>query len=275
MSTPPDRYVVIGQPVDHSRSPAIHTLFATATSQNMAYERLAAPTDDFAGTAADFFNQGGRGANVTLPFKLEAAAFADELSERATAAGAVNTLSKADDGRIHGDNTDGVGLARDLEKRADAQLAGARVLILGAGGAVRGALPALLAQEPYGITIANRTTTRAEAVAAAVDNAVATAAPAELTETYDIVINAVSAGLDGTMPAVPDIIIGHHSIAYDMLYADTPTPFVQWARDRGARRVTDGFGMLVEQAAESFYCWRGRRPDTMPVIEKLGYGNSG
>lgn len=270
MPAQPDRYAVIGQPVDHSLSPAIHACFADQTGQFIDYRRLPAPADDFTAVANDFFDAGGRGVNVTLPFKTEAISFADSCSERVRAAGAANTLTRGANGRITADNTDGIGLIRDLQNRLGVPVSGARVLILGAGGAVRGAVPALLAEQPARITIANRTRSKAEAIAAETGPLVNAATPDELDAPFDIVINAISAGLSGNMPAIPEVVIDPATIAYDMIYSETPTPFLRWARRLGTQISADGFGMLVEQAAESFRIWRGVMPDTAPVIATLG-----
>lgn len=271
MSTTPDRYAVIGHPVDHSRSPAIHTAFAKQTGQSMVYELLPAAADAFEPTVAGFFADGGAGLNVTLPFKQAAAGYAETLSERARLAGAVNTLIRTDAGTVHGDNTDGVGLLRDLSHRLGVDIRGARILILGAGGAVRGVVPVLLAERPAALHIANRTPDKALEIARDVRalGAITGGGLAETGAGWDIVINAISAGLAGEMPNVPSAAIKGASAAYDMLYADGPTPFLRWAAHHGVTRHCDGFGMLVEQAAESFYLWRGVRPATAPVIQAL------
>jgi len=271
MSRNPDRYAVIGNPVDHSRSPAIHAAFAEQTGQQMTYERLPAATDAFAATVTDFFAAGGHGLNVTLPFKREAASYADELSERARRADAVNTLTRADDGRVLGDNTDGIGLLRDLRNNLGERLENARVLVLGAGGAVRGVVPVLLDAEPARLMVANRSVDKAEAIATdfAALGPVSACTLAAIEPDWDIVINAISAGLSGAMPQLPDAAIENARAAYDMIYADTPTPFMRWAREHGVTQQCDGFGMLVEQAAESFFIWRGVRPDTAPIIRAL------
>lgn len=269
----PDRYAVIGHPVDHSRSPAIHAAFAKQTGQTLEYSRLPAAPENFATTARRFFDAGGCGLNVTLPFKQDAAAFADSVSPRAQAAGAVNTLSRQTDGRITGDNTDGVGLLRDLRDNLAVTLTGRRVLILGAGGAVRGVATSLLEAAPTSLVIANRTLTKATILAQlfAVHGPISACALADLPPngSFDVIINAISAGLKGTMPDLPDGLFAEQAAAYDMIYADKPTPFLAWAANRGVTRWRDGFGMLVEQAAESFYIWRGVRPHTTPVITQL------
>lgn len=265
------RYAVIGHPVEHSRSPAIHAAFAEQTGQRLVYTRLPAAVDAFDATVDRFFAAGGSGLNVTLPFKQEAAVYADVLSERAERAAAVNTLTRCGDDRIAGDNTDGIGLLRDLDANLGVSIRGARVLILGAGGAVRGVVPVLLEAQPAALLIANRSVDKARAIARdCADLGPVTACPLAAIESgWDIVINAISAGLSGEMPAVPTAAVTGAGAAYDMIYADQPTPFMRWAHTHGVPRQRDGFGMLVEQAAESFYIWRGVRPATAPVIHAL------
>lgn len=277
MSQEPDRYAVIGHPVDHSRSPAIHAAFAEQTGEAVHYGRLPAAPEAFAATAADFFAAGGAGLNVTLPFKQQAAAYADELNERARRAGAVNTLTLTQDGRILGDNTDGLGLLRDLSVNMGQQLSGARILILGAGGAVRGVVPMLLDARPAQLTVANRSIDKASAIAGecAALGPVSSCSLTDIKPGWDIVINAISAGLSGDMPDLPDTAIADTHTAYDMIYAEHPTPFMRWAESHDVTRRRDGFGMLVEQAAESFLIWRGVRPDTAPVIRMLRPGAPG
>ena len=265
-----DNYVVIGNPIAHSKSPAIHARFAQQTGQAMTYERLLAPLDDFAGSVNQFIASGGRGANVTVPFKLDAFKLASVLSPRAQAAGAVNTLT-FERGQIVGDNTDGVGLVRDIVLNADIALAGKRVLLLGAGGAARGVILPVLAEEPTQLVIANRTVARAVELSAAFSakpGELAASSFAELSGHFDIVINATSASLSSDVPALPPALIGAHSFVYDMMYGVQPTVFMQMAAEQGAT-VRDGLGMLVEQAAESFFIWRGVRPDTAPVYDWL------
>lgn len=276
-----DRYVVIGNPIAHSKSPQIHAAFARQTGEGIAYDRLLAPIDGFEAAVRDFIGAGGRGANVTVPFKLEAYALADALSERATAAGAVNTLRFDREGErvtIVGDNTDGVGLVRDIVVNAGVAVTGARVLLLGAGGAARGVILPLLAESPAQLVIANRTLARAEELVAQFAQAARSVAVApvqlaashfeDLTGSFDIVINATSASLSAERPPVPVSVFGAGGFAYDMMYGAQPTVFMQMAAQAGAQ-VRDGLGMLVEQAAESFYVWRGVRPDTMPVYREL------
>ena len=266
-----DRYVVFGNPIGHSKSPLIHRLFAEQTDQALSYEPLLAPLDDFFGFARAFFAE-GRGGNVTVPFKEEAYRLADELSERARRAGAVNTLKKLDDGRLLGDNTDGAGLVRDLTINAALNLANARILLLGAGGAVRGVLEPLLACQPRALVIANRTVAKAEQLAQefAELGPVAASGFDWLSEPVDLIINGTSASLAGELPPLdPSLIQPGHTVCYDMMYAKEPTAFNRWASEHGAARCIDGLGMLVEQAAEAFFLWRGVRPDSAPVLAEL------
>ncbi|MBB3191422.1 shikimate dehydrogenase [Halomonas cerina] len=264
-----DRYCVFGHPVGHSKSPAIHAAFAEQTFDAIEYTAIEAPVDDFAGAWRDFVAQGGRGANVTVPFKEDAFRLCDTLSPRARRAGAVNTLILGGNGLTYGDTTDGVGLVNDL-KRHGVALAGARVLVLGAGGAVRGVLAPLLQASPASLHIANRTADKAIALARDVaDLGPVSGSGFEAIEgPFDLVINATSASLAGDLPPLPDDLFAPGATAYDMMYAAEPTVFLHWAAERGARGV-DGLGMLVEQAAESFFQWRGKRPDTGPVLEAL------
>ena len=267
-----DKYAVIGNPVAHSKSPQIHAAFARATGQDMRYERLQAPVGGFAAAVDAFVRDGGRGLNVTVPFKLDAFAVAHKASDRAQAAGACNTL-KRECGGWYADNTDGAGIVRDLTRNQGVRLAGCDVLILGAGGAARGILLPMLAERPRLITICNRTMAKADALAlrfAAHGPIEAVAAPALAGRNFDVVINATSAGLTGdvTLPW-PDGLFRPHAFAYDMIYADTPTTFLAWANAQGVRRAADGLGMLIEQAAESFYLWRGVWPDTAPLFPLL------
>lgn len=294
------RYAVFGNPISHSRSPAIHAAFAAQTGEDIVYTAILAPLDGFAASVRDFIAAGGRGANVTVPFKEEAFRLADRLTPRAELAGAVNTLifaapdsSTADaPAPITGDNTDGAGLLRDLEHNLGCRIAGRRVLLLGAGGAARGALGLLLAAGPAQVFIANRTAEKAAALArqfaqhlacaAAADAgappAAAPASPAlaggafaELAgNDFDLVINATAASLKGEVPPLPAGIYAPGSLAYDMMYSpDGDTPFLAAARAAGAARCADGLGMLVEQAAEAFFVWRGVRPDSGAVLAAL------
>lgn len=266
----PDRYTVIGNPIAHSKSPQVHALFAQQTRQTMVYERLLAPVDSFASAVQDFIAQGGRGANVTVPFKLEAFALAQELTPRAQSAGAVNTLSFSA-GSIKGDNTDGIGLVRDIMINAAVPLKGRSVLLLGAGGAARGVILPLIEAEIANLVIANRTVGRALELAQHFSTSALSASASsfeQLDRSYDVIINATSASLSSDLPPVPDVVFGAQTFAYDMMYSAQPTRFMQYAAQRGAQ-VRDGLGMLVEQAAESFYIWRDVRPETASVYQWL------
>jgi len=263
-----DRYLVIGNPIAHSKSPQIHSQFAQQTGEAMVYERLLAPLDGFVGAVREFIEHGGRGANVTLPFKLDAFALAEQRSERAQAAGAVNTLM-FDHGRIVGDNTDGVGLVRDISINAGVEIKGKRVLLIGAGGAAQGVILPLLEQAPHSLTLCNRTQSKADELVRQFSHpALQACAIDALSDIYDLVINATSAGLSGDLPPIPGIVFGTSTLAYDMIYSVEATSFMQLAQSHGAQ-ARDGLGMLVEQAAESFYLWRGVRPDTAPVYKSL------
>src|SRR5690606_37577475 len=258
----------------HSKSPQIHAAFARQTGQELSYEALLAPLDGFAQTVADFRAHGGRGLNVTVPFKLEAFALAEHHTARAQAAGAVNTLAFGADG-VLGDNTDGAGLVRDLTANLNFALAGCRILLLGAGGATRGVLLPLLDSRPARLTIANRTVAKADALAAlfaarAGDTALdACGFDALAGRRFDLVINATAASLADELPPLPPGLYAEGALAYDMMYARAPTRFMRAALADGAARVADGLGMLVEQAAESFTLWRGVRPDSAPVLAEL------
>ena len=267
-----DKYAVIGNPVAHSRSPQIHEAFARVTGHSLTYERILAPLDGFAATVAAFAHSGGQGLNVTVPFKLEAFALTATCSARAQLAGAVNTLKRVNDD-WHGDNTDGPGIVRDLTRNLGVTLGARDILVLGAGGASRGIMSSLLAERPRSLTVSNRTFAKATAIAQlfAPYGPVSAVSPEALDgRSFDIVINATSAGLgDRTPPPWPASIVASGAFAYDMIYADTPTPFQVWAESHGATRTADGLGMLVEQAAESFFIWRGVLPDTAPVFSLL------
>jgi shikimate dehydrogenase len=266
-----DRYAVIGNPIAHSKSPQIHALFAEQTAQVIQYERLLAPLDGFDQTLKSFIASGGRGANVTVPFKLEAFRAATELSLRARAAGAVNTL-RFQEGVIFGDNTDGVGLARDIVHNAKKEIQGQRLLLLGAGGAARGVIEALTAQNPSQLVIANRTPQRAHELvqqfSGDTSRVLQASSFADLEGSFDMVINATSASLASELPAIPSFVFKSQTFAYDMMYSASPTLFMQMAASHGAI-TRDGLGMLVEQAAESFFVWRGVRPETASVYQWL------
>lgn len=274
-SPEPDRYVVIGNPVAHSKSPFIHARFAAQTGESLEYALRLAPLDGFAASVREFAEAGGRGANVTVPFKLEAHALATRLSPRAAAAGAVNTLRFDADG-IYGDNTDGVGLVRDIERNLGLSLAGARILLLGAGGAARGAVLPLLEAGPSSLTIVNRTADKAEALAAQFADAARGAGcvlsgggPASVAHApYDVIVNATAGSLDAALPECDPAAFGPATLAYDMMYGAEPTVFMRHAAALGAR-AADGLGMLVEQAAEAFWVLRGVRPDSAPVLAEL------
>ncbi|MGR4066777.1 shikimate dehydrogenase [Billgrantia sp. C5P2] len=267
-----DRYCVFGNPIAHSKSPMIHAAFAAQTGEAIEYTAIAAPLDDFAGAWRSFTAEGGRGANVTVPFKEEAFRLCDVLSERARRAGAVNTLLLGKNGRTYGDTTDGIGLVRDLQHQK-VSLGGARILVLGAGGAVRGVLEPLLAAQPASLLVANRTAEKAEALAADFGDlgTISGGGFDAVAGPFDLVINGTSASLAGDLPPLPDDLFAAGATAYDMMYGAEPTVFLRWAAERGARTL-DGLGMLVEQAAESFFQWRGKRPETDSVREALRAG---
>ncbi|MGE5155454.1 MAG: shikimate dehydrogenase [Bdellovibrio bacteriovorus] len=270
-----DRYAVIGNPIAHSKSPAIHAAFARQTRQDLTYGRILGHPDAFSDEVRRFFADGGRGLNVTVPFKEQAWALVDERSSRAETAGAVNTLIPLSEGRLRGDNTDGVGLVRDLGVNHGFAFADRRILLLGAGGASRGVLRPLLETGLRELVIANRTASKALDLAASA----ADLGPVRGTGLddlgaianggFDLIVNGTSAGLAGETPALPSRCLAPGGWVYDMLYGDQPTPFCRWGSSQGAAQVLDGLGMLVEQAAESFWLWRGLRPETGPVIAML------
>ena len=271
-----DKYAVIGNPIAHSKSPLIHAAFAKQTNQDISYEAVLAPLDGFAATIQDLINQGFKGANVTVPFKFEAFALCDNLTERAQAAGAVNTLTFSAK-QIYGDNTDGLGLVNDINNNlkhatglnhSSASLKGARILLLGAGGAAQGVLLPILNANPASITIANRTLDKAQKMLNK-SSSKATASTFEdlKNQQFDIVINATSTGLSDTALPIPDSIFAKNCLAYEMMYG-RETPFMAQARANGAQ-VADGLGMLVEQAAEAFSLWRHVKPETAAVIAML------
>ena len=265
-----DLYCVIGNPIAHSKSPQIHAAYARQTGQDLAYERCLAPLDGFEATVRRLVAEGYRGANVTLPFKLEAARLATRLAPRALAAGAVNTLV-FDHGEIVGDNTDGPGLVADIVRNAGVPLADKRILLLGAGGAARGALLPLLMENPRQIVIANRTLATADKLVAdfaAHAERLAVSAFADVEGSFDVIINATSASLAADVPPVPAAVFGPGVLALDMMYGAQPTVFMAFAASHGAA-VRDGLGMLVEQAAEAFLLWRGVRPDTASVMASM------
>ena len=270
--TPIDRYGVMGYPVSHSRSPVIHRLFAAQTGQELRYELLQVAPDKLETAVRQFQRTGGKGLNVTVPHKSAVVKLCDHLSERAATAGAVNTLSFRD-GEIHGDNTDGIGLLRDLAINHGLSVEGSQILILGAGGATRGIVGPLLEMQPAILRIANRTIDKAENIVEDFSHVGAVSACrfdlVPVTEIYDLVINATSAGFKGETPPYPAEAVSSDTFCYDLSYGLTPTPFCEWAREQGASKSVMGWGMLVEQAAESFHVWRGIRPDTAPVLKQM------
>jgi len=271
-SDQPDRYALVGHPVEHSRSPLIHQLFARQTGEKMSYELIDAMPDQFETAVLGFSAAGGRGLNVTVPHKEAAFALCRMHGPEAKAARAVNTITFTKGG-IRGDNTDGIGFIRDLTVNQDCALAGKRVLLLGAGGAARGLINPILGESPDALMLANRTLERAEALQAELG------APESLTVCrfddladagrFDIVINATSAGLQGEQPPFPGSVVGSDTFCYDLVYSLKPTPFIAWAEASGAEQAVQGWGMLVEQAAESFALWRGKRPHTRPILDTL------
>ena len=269
--TTPDRYALVGHPVEHSRSPLIHTVFARQTGQRLTYEIIDAEPPAFETAVRGFGAAGGKGMNVTVPHKEAAFALCSRSSEAATAAGAVNTISIAD-GVLTGHNTDGIGFIRDLTVNLRQSLAGARIVVLGAGGAARGIIGPLLKENPSELTLANRTKERADELVAKLGGSSRVARTfAELADLApaDFLINATSAGLKGEPPPFPVSLVSPQTFCYDLVYGSNDTPFVVWAKTHGAARAVHGWGMLVEQAAESFAIWRGVRPDTKPLLKQI------
>lgn len=267
-----DRYAVIGNPIEHSKSPRIHALFAQQTGEVLDYDKLLAPLDGFEPTLREFQASGGKGVNVTLPFKEAAYRLADECSERARQAEAVNTLAFRADGSLYGDNTDGAGLIADLTQHLGLQLTKKRILILGAGGAVRGILGPLLAQQPAHLVIANRTLDKAVRLAEhfSLWGALSGCGYDDLgTERFDLILNGTSSGVSDAVPPIPNGLLLSGAAVYDLFYAAQPTAFMRWGQREGAAVIADGLGMLVEQAAEAFHLWRGKRPDTQAVRRLL------
>jgi shikimate dehydrogenase len=260
-----DRYAVIGNPIEHSKSPEIHLLFADQTGENITYEKILADEDKFSQTVTEFFTEGGKGLNVTVPFKNAAYEFVDELSDYAEHAGAVNTIRINEDGKYIGENTDGIGLLRDLKKTLRIQIENKKILIVGAGGATQGIVEPLLNEKPSELIIANRTVQKADVIAKqfiTFGNVKSSSLSNIPKQSYDLILHATSAGLQGSHVELAKEIIGPNTYCYDLLYSDQDTPFMQWAKQLDAKNVIDGFGMLLEQAAEAFYLWRGKRPDT-------------
>lgn len=266
-----DRYALIGNPLGHSKSPLIHGAFARATGEDLVYEAIEAPVDGFERAVTQFRGNGGRGVNVTLPFKLEAAQYATELTTRARLAGAVNCM-KFEHHRVLAENFDGLGLVNDIQRNLGFPMRGRRVLLMGAGGAARGALLPFLEQQPEVLVVANRTVTKAKALGERFRRYanLVTGGYLELGDArFDVVVNATSASLRGELPSLPRTVFAVGSLAYDLVYGKGLTPFLRLAGDAGAGRVADGIGMLVEQAAEAFGWWRGVRPETRAMIDQL------
>ena len=271
-----DRYGVIGHPISHSKSPVIHAQFARQTGQDLTYEAIDIAPGDLATTLDNLIHEGFKGLNVTVPHKNAVVDLMDELSDRARLASAVNTITAQPDGKLVGENTDGIGLVRDLRRNLRFELQDADILILGAGGATRGIVPSLLDAKTRSVLIANRTVERAEELATAFGEAGANLGPISAcsfdalgTQQFDLIINATSAGLHGEVPPFPASIIDAEVVCYDLSYAMKPTPFIAWATDNGATKAHQGWGMLVEQAAASFRIWRDVKPDTKPILANL------
>lgn len=266
-----DLYAVMGNPINHSKSPSIHAQFAEQAKQDLVYSAMLVPIEGFESAVKGFFKGCGKGLNITVPFKEQAFKIANALTPRAQTAQAVNTLILQEDGSILGDNTDGAGLVRDLVMNQGVEIAGKRILVVGAGGAVRGILQPFFEQAPEQIIIANRTFEKAEVLA---DNFQSygniEAQPFEaLTGPFDIIINGTSASLAGELPPLPESVISADTCVYDMMYSKELTPFLAWAQNLGAKKIIDGLGMLVEQAAVSFELWRGVKPNSTQVLSEL------
>ncbi len=273
MSRRPDRYAVFGHPIGHRKSPRIHSLFAEQTQQDLTYVARDVDLPAFAPAIEAFFsNERGRGINCTLPLKEAAFGITDELSARAKRAKAVNTLLQRPDGRLFGDNTDGIGLLRDLTANLGVDLRGRRILLLGAGGASRGILAPLLDARPAALVIANRTVARARMLAddfSDLGSVTACGFDELWGRRFDLALNATAASLSGDLPPLPDDLLSEGACCYDLAYGTEPTPFLVWGLSHGVRVSVDGLGMLVEQAAEAFFLWRGMRPETRPIIDLL------
>ncbi|MBS1270443.1 MAG: Shikimate dehydrogenase (NADP(+)) [Gammaproteobacteria bacterium] len=271
---PPPLYAVMGNPVDHSLSPRIHTMFAQQFGIQLDYRRIHVDAGGFGQAVDGFRATGGQGLNVTVPFKIEAWDLADERTDRSRLAGAANTLSFKN-GIIRADNTDGVGMCRDVSRNVRFEVAGKDVLVIGAGGAVRGVLGPLLGKHPANTVIANRSVDKAESLAElfACRGSIKTDGFEQLVGySFDLVINGTSASLQGELPPLPEGLFNAGALAYDMVYQREHTPFLRWAAEHGAAHLADGLGMLVEQAAESFYVWHGKHPDTGPVVDTFRRG---
>lgn len=263
-----DRYAVIGNPIEHSKSPLIHAAFARQLGHDLEYERLLAPLGGFADTVTGFRAQGGLGLNVTVPFKEDAFQYASRLTRRAELAHAVNTLHFLANGEVFGDTTDGVGLVRDIRDNLGFALQGKKILLLGAGGAARGVIQPLLDENPAALTVVNRTAAKAEALKDTFESITTGGFDCLPGHRFDVVINATASSLNNDLPPLPEDVFAAGALAYDMMYG-RETPFTAFAREHGATMVADGLGMLVEQAAEAFHIWRGVSPQTRPVIQQL------
>jgi shikimate dehydrogenase len=267
-----DNYAVFGNPVEHSKSPAIHTAFAKANDEKMSYKRQHIDIGAFEKEAHKFFKSGGKGLNVTVPFKLNAYNFAEKLTQRAKIAGAVNTLSVSYDGKIQGDTTDGIGITRDIVNNLGWAINGKTVLVLGAGGAVRGILQPILELLPQNVVVANRTIEKALKLSktfANMGNLLGCDFQMLGGQQFDVVINGTSAALSNTILPLPEGLLSKNAVCYEMMYGSQQSIFLEWAKNNGAAKVSDGLGMLVEQAAESFYVWRGVRPETRAIVSML------
>ena len=273
----PELYAVMGNPINHSKSPQIHTAFALQTGQKLEYTAIHVDVGGFAQAVSHFQGHGGKGLNVTVPFKLDAWKLSDSLTERAKRAGAVNTLILADDGKIEGDNTDGVGLVNDIIDHLGWSIKQKKVLILGAGGASRGVIGPILDKKPHSLTIANRTAVKATELAGlfltmkntGIHEIHGGGYDSLHGKQFDLVINATAASLQGEVPPLPDDLLNPDGCCYDMMYAAQPTAFMEWASQHGVSNISDGLGMLVGQAAESFNVWRGVKPEVKTVINAI------
>jgi len=266
-----DHYAVIGNPISHSKSPLIHTEFAKQTGQDLDYITRKIPLDGLAEGLKKLQSEGFKGINITVPFKEQAWQIVTDKSEHATRAGAINTIVFNDDGSLYGDNTDGIGLCRDLVENNLIKLKGKRLLLLGAGGAARGVIEPLLSNQPAELVIANRTASKAEGLAQLYNDFgnISGGGFNDLSGSFDVIINATAASLQGEVPPLADTILNAGASCYDMMYSDTDTAFITWAKQHGATKTIDGLGMLVEQAAEAFRIWRGMKPETDTVMSLI------
>ncbi len=266
-----EHYAVIGNPISHSKSPLIHTEFAKQTGQDLDYVTREIPLDDLVGGLKKLQDEGFKGINITVPFKEQVWQHVSNKSPHAMRAGAVNTLVFNDDGTFYGDNTDGTGLCRDLVDNHQTELAGKRILLLGAGGAARGVIEPLLSYQPAELFIANRTASKADLLVTLFNQFghIKGGGFNDISGQFDVIINATAASLQGEVPPLADNVLADNASCYDMMYSDTDTAFITWANDHNAAKAVDGLGMLVEQAAEAFRIWRGMKPETQAVIENI------